>query len=218
VTKVGLATFSRLQGDEIELRRAAYRVAGLSAALTLPAYAGLAIVAPQIVDLVFGAKWERSVGIMQVLCIAGGAQAVTSFTHPLVIALGKVRNELRWNLAACGVLLAGFGASVHFGIVAVAWSLAIGSTILVPVRVVLMRRWAGISVRSYFARLLGPGTATAVMVLGVLAVVHALRGRGSIVGLICEVGAGVVLYIVSLAFVDRKTAKAVTGAVRSLYD
>lgn len=214
---MGLASFSRLQGDAEGLKRAVYNVTGLSAAVALPLYAGMAVVAPQAVQIAFGSRWERSAGLMQVLCIPGMAQAVTSFTHPLVIALGKVRDELRWNLAACGLLVVGFGSSVHFGILGVAWSLAAGTTLLVPARILLMKRWAGTSVRSYCARLLGPGGATGIMIVGVILMVHGLRYHGPVVCLLAGIATGAVCYCASLLLLDRTTVRLLARAMRRLH-
>jgi O-antigen/teichoic acid export membrane protein len=217
ITRVGLATFSRLQRDEAELKRAFYTVARLSAAVALPLFAGLAVLAPQAISIVFGSKWDRAAAVLQVLCIAGIAQAITSFTHPLVVALGKLRNELRWNLAACGLQMIGFGAAVHFGIVAVAWSLAGATTILVPARIVFMRHMAGISIRSYFVQLTGPTVSMAIMILAVLCVDRGLTSQGIIVRFISEIAAGAVCYVASLTLLDRKTARLLAYVLRSLH-
>ena len=216
ITRVGLAAFSRLQRDEVELKRAFYTVARLSAAVALPLFAGLAILAPQAIHIVFGSKWGRAAVVLQVLCIAGIAQAITSFTHPLVVALGKLREELRWNLAACGLQMIGFGAAVHFGIVAVAWSLAGATTILVPTRIIFMRQMTAISMRSYFVQLIGPTVSTVIMILGVLAVRHQLGGQGSIGRFGFEVAVGAILYLGSLLLLDRTTGRLLGEVLRSL--
>jgi hypothetical protein len=143
-------------------------------------------------------------------------QTITSFTHPLLIASGKVHNELRWNVGACVLEVAGFGAAVHFGIVAVAWSLAIASTILLPLRMTFMQRWVGISMRSFFARLLGPVAATVVMVVVVLLLSYWLSGQELILRVISEIAAGGVCYILCLVVLDRKTARLLVQVLRSL--
>jgi putative flippase GtrA len=112
--------------------------------------------------------------------------------------------------------VAGFGAAVHFGIVAVAWSLAIASTILLPLRMTFMQRWVGISMRSYFARLLGPVAATVVMVVVVLLLSYWLSGQELILRVISEIAAGGVCYILCLVVLDRKTARLLVQVLRSL--
>jgi O-antigen/teichoic acid export membrane protein len=217
VNRVGLATFSRLQTDQPQLERAIYGVASLSAAVALPIYAGLALLAPELIHLLFGPHWAASTPVMQVLCVAGAAQAITAFTHPLIIALGRVRDELRWNLGASGLLVLGFAASVHFGILAVAWSLAVGMTLLVPLRIRFIRPWTGTSLSSYFARSLGPAAATIVMIGGLLLLRQGLPTQHPILSVASQIAAGTLCYLASLTVLDNKTARALWHVARNIY-
>lgn len=216
VNRVGLAAFSRLQGDEAELRESAYSVAGLSATIALPVYAGLAVIAPEAVHLVFGARWALSAPVMRILCIAGTAQTVTSFTHPLVIAVGRVRNELRWQITSMVVQVAGFAAAVHLGLVAVAWSLAVSSFLFVPVRVALLGRWVGTSARRFAAGVVGPVVATGVMIGVVLLARTQLANVELVARVVVEVAVGAVGYLGCLVIVDRDGAKRLTSVARKL--
>jgi PST family polysaccharide transporter len=216
VSRVGLAAFSRLRREDRDFGESIYRVAGISGAIALPIYAGLAVIAPEVVHLVFGLKWARAAAVMQILCVAGIAQTLVAFTHPLLIALDKVRNELRWNVVATVVQLAGFGAAIHFGIVAVAWSLAVSSLLFVPIRILLLRRWVGTSVRSYVSTLTGPCLATAVMAGVVAFIGRALPNAVLFERVLEKIAAGVVVYIVCLLVFDRKTVKLLTRVARTI--
>jgi PST family polysaccharide transporter len=202
-----------LQRDDSALKRAFYASAGISAAVALPLYAGLGVLTPQAVHIVFGLKWEKAAPVMQ----AGMAQAITAFTHPLLIALGKVRDELRWNMGACLVLMLGFAASVHFGIIAVAWSLAAASVALIPARLFLMWRVAGTSTRSYLSRMVGPTVATIGMIAGVLLFGDQINGAQLILHFASEIVVGAVIYLALLLLLDWRTARLIFHVFRSLH-
>lgn len=217
ISRVGLAAFSRLQDAEAELLQATYATAELGAAIAMPIYAGIAVLAPELVSIVFGSKWSAAAPIMRVLCLAGMAQSLTSFTHPLVIAIGRVHEELRWNLVSCGLQISGFAASVHFGTLAVAWSLAASTLIVLPLRLVLLHRWTGTSISTLFRRLLGPLTATVAMIVAVMASIRSVPaghvGAATGVGVVT----GLVSYGAALALIARRTMASLLRSARSLH-
>ena len=199
------------------MRKAFYAVAGLSATVALPLYTGLALLAPELIRILFGSKWEGSVRVMQVLCIAGITQAVTAFIHPLAIAIGRVRNELHWSLAACGLYMVRFAVSVHFGIVAVAWSIAIVSTLLVPMRIFLIKRWIEVSVRPYLTSFAAPCAATATMAAALLILTTVISNQHVVVSFTVGLGVGAVCYCGTLALLDRNAIKSLVRLLQGLY-
>jgi PST family polysaccharide transporter len=168
IQNVALPAFSRLQGDRRSLNEAFYRASASAALLSVPAYAGLAVVSAQLVPAVFGHKWHTSVPVLELLTLAGVAQAQLAFTSSYVVAIGLIRREVPWTIGLTMTELIGFAAAVHFGIVAVAAALAIVLVVAWPVRLLFLRAWGGISLEVYLRSLLPTITATAAMAAVIL--------------------------------------------------
>ncbi|MGH9074737.1 MAG: lipopolysaccharide biosynthesis protein, partial [Acidimicrobiales bacterium] len=216
ISRVSLTTYSKLQADRERLHEAFYKSVGMASTVGLPAYAGLALVAPQLVPLVFGAKWAPSVAVMQALAVVGMIRCSSAFNHSLVLSIGKVRAELRWSIATTTLVVAAFASSVHFGIVAVALGLVAVNLLLWPVRVLRLHYLTGIAVRRYAGRYLAPLPATAAMAAAVLAAGWGMRGHGDLATLGAEVVAGIVVYPLALWLTAPSAVREVAWALRVL--
>lgn len=85
-----LPAFAAMQKQRDRLRAAVEQAVSGSAALALPAAGGAALVAPQLIHVVFGEQWVPSVPIFQVLCLG---MAVRALRHPvgtLLVATGRM--------------------------------------------------------------------------------------------------------------------------------
>ncbi len=213
INHVALTTYSKLQDDRQRLHEAFYRSVGLASTVGLPAYTGLAMVAPHLVPAVFGAKWAPSVPVIQALSLVGMADSATAFNHNLLIALGEVREELRWWLLTTILAIAVFGASVSFGIDAVAFSYAGLTLALWPIRMIRVRALTGISLRAYAWRYVEPLLAAGVMGVAVAAVGEAAQGLGNVVNLTIEVAVGVIVYPLALRLIAPATVHDLVGAL-----
>jgi O-antigen/teichoic acid export membrane protein len=205
--RISLPAFSRLASDRTALNQAFYRIAGISALLVLPICAGLASVAPHLVPAVFGSKWDRSIRVMEILAAAGVVQAATTFTQSFAIAVGRVNNELQWNLVLTTAQVTGFAIAVHFGIDAVAISLAVVSVVFWPLRLLFLSRLSGLSVLEYYRRWIRPAVCTAIM-SGVVVVVGNLfpAHTPDVAVLAVQVAAGCLSYPLALRLIDRPLA------------
>jgi teichuronic acid exporter len=89
--------FTKRQKDDSALRRGFIEVIGLVSTLVFPIMAGLGVVAPLVVRVIFGEKWLAAVPIMQILCILGAARALSNPVGSLLLAKGKVEVGFGWN-------------------------------------------------------------------------------------------------------------------------
>lgn len=216
ISQVGLPAFSRLQNDRARLHDAFLGAIGLAATAGWPLFAGLALLADQVIPFVFGAKWRSSAPIMEALALAGLVQVVSFLTQNLVIAVGRVRNEFRWNLFSTLVQIGGFALTAHWGVMAVAISLTVTTAVLWPIRVWRVSRWSGLSLRRYALALRGPALATVLMVLAVAVVRRVLPPMPLALALLVEVLAGVVAYGVAVPFVAPDAFRRAVTSVRLL--
>ncbi len=213
INQVALPLFSRYQDNPPRLHGAFYRAAELSVAVGWPAFAGLALVANQLIPAVFGQKWASSGPVMSGLAVAGFVQVATTFTQNLVIAIGRVDKEFRWNLFSTIIQVAGFGIAAPLGITAVAVALGVTTAVLWPIRIWQVSRWTGFDPLTYVRRLAGPAAATATMSLAVLAIKLLLRHLPLEEALPAEIVFGIVVYVAALVLLARGTF---TGLIESL--
>lgn len=117
-TKVMFPAYSKLQKDLKALRHGYLRVLKLIATLTIPAAAGIGILAPEIVVVVYGEKWLPSVQALQVLSFFGALKSIGALSSPVFNAMGKPRIPFFLNSAKLIFLvLIIYPLTLHFGIV-----------------------------------------------------------------------------------------------------
>ena len=212
--RVALPAFSRLQSDPAAMNTALTRVAGLSAVVILPAAAGLACIAPNLVPFVFGEQWTKSVAVMQAL---SGTAVVLAAVTPLrnyVIASGRVANELRWTIGITVAEAVGFVVAAQYNVVAVAATLTAISLIYWPLRVLSLRRLTKLRPAAYWWPWLRPTLATIVMVCVVVGVGRLMTGVSHGVALVVQIVSGAISYLLALSQIDRPKLRDLVGMLR----
>jgi O-antigen/teichoic acid export membrane protein len=210
---VALPVFSRIQSDQLRLRRAYYMAARLSSAITVPAFAGLMLLAPRVVPLTFGRQWEGSVGVMQLLAPVGMINSVTYFDRSLLIAVGRPGVELRMTLLSALVNLGAFAVAVSHGVYWVAGSLLLTNLFFLwPVSIAVSHHYVGISPIVYLQQLIRPILGSAVM----CAIIGGVDAAGWVSGfgwldLASLVTVGVLAYCAALAVIGRDLLGEVLG-------
>jgi O-antigen/teichoic acid export membrane protein len=160
---------------------AAYRKAlQASALIGCPASAGLALVAPEVVRLVYGEAWLPVVPILAWLSVAGiGQPMVTTYGWPYT-ASGQRRKYLAWTVFSTLTLVAGFAMGVQWGSVgvAIAWTALMAGVLSLP-GLALAHRAVGLPLGQSL-RVVSPiAVAVATMAVSVFGVGWLLTGIGA---------------------------------------
>ena len=71
IGRVMFPALSRMEDDKARVRSGYTKATRNIALVTFPVLAGLAVVAPQLVRVLLGAKWERSIFLIQMLALVG---------------------------------------------------------------------------------------------------------------------------------------------------
>lgn len=142
IMQVMSPAFSRLQGEPDRLERVWLRSKRLTAALLTPAFIAGAVVAPDLIPVVFGEKWHAAIVPLQLLCIAGLARTLVTLNWSVLSALGKGGSILRIQIVSSVVTVSAFVAGLQYGIVGVAGFFAVSRWLLVVIEVRMTTRAA----------------------------------------------------------------------------
>jgi PST family polysaccharide transporter len=143
--------FSRIQTDRDRLR-AAFQKTLLSLSLVgYPVFAGLIVLAPEVIRVLLGAQWIPSIVPFQILGIAGVPRIVTQVTSSIINATGTVAPEVKRRGIVLGLLVAGAFLGSHWGIVGVATAVAIVNFLAGAMIWVLLTRLSAITLADLWA-------------------------------------------------------------------
>ncbi len=172
LARVSVSALSRLQGQVERFGGAFYRIVEMQSVFVLPATAGLAILAPDVVHLFFGAKWEPSVRIMQLLLLACPFEALSAVHQSVLVARG--RPDWCSGIATVHALanVLAFTVAIHWGALAVAAAFSGRAALLYPFELLVLKRVTGISISKTLLLFLPQVLAT----LAMAAVIYSLRG------------------------------------------
>ena len=162
VQEVFYPAFSKIR-DAVRVGEAWVGATKLVALFVLPAFAGMAVVAPDFVPVVLGEQWDESVRVIQILCWVGIVGAVVSQVGSVIQALDKTAWGFRFTIVATVVTITAFAIGVQWGIVGVAVASAIAATLLAPYYLSLPLRATGVRPLRFLGSLTGVVAASAVM-------------------------------------------------------
>ncbi|MCM1984906.1 MOP flippase family protein [Lyngbya confervoides] len=168
IRQVVLPSFSRLQNDLEKMRRAFYTATELVGFVTLPAFLGMAVLAPELVLGLFGDQWQPSIPVMQCLAFVGVARALVNFTGAVIMAMGKPSWSLMLSLSDTLVRIIAFAIAVQWGIVAVAIALVISTYLFAPIRLVVVNQLIPLDFLTYCKQFIPPLLGSGVMVVSLL--------------------------------------------------
>jgi O-antigen/teichoic acid export membrane protein len=170
---------TRLQDDPERLANAWIRALRLVAAVTTPAMLGVIVVAPEFVHVMLGPQWLGSVVIIQILAWVGLHQSLQSLNSIVLQSRDRTGDLLRWSLLSLAVDVGAVVIGLHWGVVGVAAAIAVGTTLIAPVYLVMTTRCIGLSPWKVLHALAGVIEASALMAAGVWVARQGLLAAGA---------------------------------------
>jgi O-antigen/teichoic acid export membrane protein len=166
IGKLALTTFSRLQDDRARFSRGFLQLTFASSAVAIPVFGIVAILGYEILPVLFGAKWEGAVPLMQILAISAAFTSLVYFDKNALLASGNPGRAFRLalveNVVGIGLLL----ATGPFGLIAVAFGRAARLIVVWPYRLTLVRRYIGVDIKRYLLNIMS--TLVALLPAGVV--------------------------------------------------
>jgi O-antigen/teichoic acid export membrane protein len=216
IQEVLFPAFARLAADPPRMGATWLRGSRIVAAITVPAFVGLAIVAPDFVPVVLGQRWEKAVPILELLCIAGLAQSLVSLNHSLLQALDRAGTLLVFMIFSAAITVASFAVGLYWGVVGVAAGFAFARTFVAPIFMAICCRAAQVRmgvVANNLRPVLGLAAAMGVLAYGARL---ALENAGVPAGyrLVAVVVIGAASYVGLLVWQQRALVKEIVGLAR----
>jgi O-antigen/teichoic acid export membrane protein len=195
MVQVAYPVYSRTRDAE-ELRSLHERAARVHAVVIFPLLTLLIVLAPVLIPFVFGAAWRPSVGPTQVLALGGMLAAVLTGYPQVMLAIGRPRPLLYFNVARLAVYAAAVAIACRGGLMTVAIAVVlVYLVILVGAYRLLLERYVGIRLRRLIAELAPAVTASLVLAIVGAPLCALLRGAVPRPVVIAAVGgAGLVVY------------------------
>jgi O-antigen/teichoic acid export membrane protein len=217
-SQVALSTFSRLQTDLSRFRKAFYKATQLTSIISFPTFAGVAILTPELVTLLFGKQWLPVIPIMQILAFTGIIRSISFFKGSVFIAMGKPSWRLRlevfnatFNLIAC--LL-----GVKWGLIGVAFAYVISDYLVFPVGQWTVSKLIQTPLLIYLQQFIVPLGSTLVMAIVIFTVKYFLKDVINYQGLLvlCTV-IGVIIYGLMIRFLAPELFKQILELLTLAY-
>lgn len=197
LTNLMVPSLSALQGNPERFGDAYRRALRLVAFVGCPMAAGLALVAPEMVRLVYGEQWLAVVPMLSWLSIAGVTQPVFNTTGWLFTASGKAMAYFTVTLVNAVVLMCAFwwGASRGATEVAMAYGIVMGLVLVWPA-MWSAHKSAGLNLARTIETLYPIGLALGVMAISVFFAgkIVTYLGGGWVIVLVIKVAVGVSVY------------------------
>jgi len=201
----GLAALSRIQDDPTAVGRTYLRICGATALLLLPAIAGIYATAPALVVALYGENWMEIIPLLRILAPAGALLALQAPIWPVLLALGRSKSVLFWNVVRAGTLAGCVAAALPWGLPAACGGVVASLAVSNVVGHVLALRATGARAWDLAAGLWAPIIGSA----AILALEMAIRSRFSATAspgtyLAIVVPAGISVYAAAMALLNRR--------------
>jgi PST family polysaccharide transporter len=212
LSSVAFPMFSRARTDNVRLRRGYLTSVRLQSLYGTAAGVGLAVVAPMVVHVAFGAKWEHSIVPLEALALYAAFRSLGTGANDVYKGIGRPGLALWLSFARLGVLAPALFIATRWGINAVAWTqVAVAAGFAIGMQA-LAARVLEIPMRKLLAAMRPAAVAGLGTALGA-GLVRALvpTGAGDAIRLVLAIAAGGGLGFVALRIADR-------AALRDLRD
>ena len=190
--------YSRMQRDRDALRRSCRESLSVIAAIALPSAAGIAVVAQPLVLLFYGEKWLSAVPVMQVLAFYAMIYALSFNLSDIYKATGRPHILTLISVANLILALPILIFATRWGIVGVAFGQVLVAMITTILNWIVAWRVIGIGVDILYQAVRAPLAATALMVVGCLAIDNFGAIGSTPLRLAILIATGILVYALSL--------------------
>ena len=203
ITRVTFPTFSIIQDDNNTLRYAYLKVIKYISLVTFPLLAGLIVVAPEFIPIVFGDKWAPMIVPLQILCVAGALKSVGTTVGSILLSKGRADIQFKWNIFTAIVLPIAILIGIKYGIIGVAMAITIMSILLEFIIQRIVNNLIDLNFSDYF-KALYPATTGSIFIISSLYIYQKsnIYYHLNIFSLISSIMLCVIVYILVMRIIE----------------
>jgi O-antigen/teichoic acid export membrane protein len=208
ITRVMFPSFSIIQNDDRRIREGYLKLLKYISLVTFPMMSGLFIVAPEFINVIYGAKWEPTVKILQIFCLVGAFQSIGTTVGTVQYAKGRPDIGFKWNCFAVFCISISLSIGVKWGIVGVAAAYAIISFILFPFIQSITNKLIGLKWKLFLSQFNNQIIGSLLIIISVLFFKILILSKfevSQVIKLFCSVLMGFTVYIIYIFIKEKRS-------------
>lgn len=203
ITRVTFPTFSIIQDDNDILRHSYLKVIKYISLVTFPLLAGLIVVAPEFIPIVFGEKWGPMIVPLQILCVAGALKSVGTTVGSILLSKGRADIQFKWNIFTAIVLPIAILIGIRYGITGVAMAITIMSSLLILIIQKIVNDLIDLKFSDYFKALYSATTGSIFVTISILIYQKlSVYNHLDIFSLISSIMLGIIVYTLVIRIIE----------------
>ncbi|MDP3493932.1 MAG: oligosaccharide flippase family protein, partial [Hyphomonadaceae bacterium] len=213
IGQLWVVLLSKAKDSADERRRIFLQLSSLTALISLPGFAGLALVSHEIFSLLLPAEYAPAAPLLTVMCALMILAPLTNPRNSIFTALRKF-NFLVWFAALDFVAtIVGMLAMSVFGAAAMLTGSALASILLIALALPIILRSMDADIGEYAKKLAPPYIAVGVMCAVIIAMQPYLAGMPPHMSLLIKATTGAVVYVGVLGVLFRTSVRNAIGAL-----
>lgn len=133
ILRVLFPAFSKLQDDLPQFRELFAQTVYYLSLFTFPVFGGLLLIAPQLIHLFYGSKWDEAILPLQILTAVGLFRSLWVMNSVIFLSRGKPKIEFQINLFYALFLIPGIYLAARNNLQTVAAMLAVGMLLILVI-------------------------------------------------------------------------------------
>ena len=151
LNRVAFPTMAKIQDDIPKLKMVYLKMINFIASVNFPIYIAIMILAPELIEVLFGEKWSSAVPIVQILAIFAAVRSIGNPIGSLLLARGRADLGFWWNFGLFLYVPLSIFIYSHWGLEGIAWGLVVNMFILqLPGYYILIKPLCEASFGEYF--------------------------------------------------------------------
>jgi len=210
--------FALLQDSRERMRAAMFRALSIIMMVTLPVLAGLAVVAADLIPLVFGKQWQPAVPLVPLFCILSMVQCITALANSTILAQGRADLTMKLAVLQFPLMAATLYLTRPHGLQVASAGLALATATSILIGFILAIRLLNGSLSEVVAALWRPMAATLLMTAAMSAAAPALASPsvGPLLRVLALCLLGTVVCLTASYAFNRRTLLDFLGLLRGL--
>jgi PST family polysaccharide transporter/lipopolysaccharide exporter len=178
------------------LKHQYFKILEYAAYIFVPVFAGLFIVAPGFINLLYGPKWEPAVILFRALLPFGFANVLKMFSDGLVSSTGRPSILPKITSIRIVLLIVLLYSILRFGLLPLCIGVSLVQIFVMILQFVFLKRYYNMPFTLHFKALQAPLIFSMVMMISVVAIMRLLSGLHlySTTALLIEVCSGLLIY------------------------